>query len=495
MKSLRIQNLKSIKDSGNIDIKPLTILIGRNSSGKSSFVRSLPLLKQSAMKKLSSPILWYGEYVDFGSFRNSLNDSCDADKDYIVFSLTYDLKEGKHFSRYGIYTNPRINKITLELHISEGNINKYVFVLDKRHKFSLEFNKDNGKYDLFINGSDDVKGNYNVLNNSFAFFWISENDETIYYYFDYNVIPDELFKKYSISNENEIQARRIVSRLNNEIIFDDKLRMEETKKLLDQVFNKSEKKDEIFDNYLNIICNNLLKFKVTSIVNFIGEYFSSSFDTIQYFQPIRSRGDRYYRVQGLDISKVDSDGTNAPMILYSMEQKERKAFEIWCLDNFGFKYIVDKYDQKGDSASILVKTKDEEKEHNLTDVGFGYSQVLPIILSIWKNQNEKRGIYKKQLIIIEQPELHLHPAFQKKIMSIIIKLITNREYDIRFLIETHSETIINFIGRCVRDELIKNDDINLIIVEKEQKDSSFKSIKYSKDGYIENWPSGFFSGD
>ena len=65
MKSLRIQNLKSIKDSGNIDIKPLTILIGRNSSGKSSFVRSLPLLKQSAMKKLSSPILWYGEYVEF----------------------------------------------------------------------------------------------------------------------------------------------------------------------------------------------------------------------------------------------------------------------------------------------------------------------------------------------------------------------------------------------------------------------------------------------
>ena len=65
MKSIRIQNLKSIVDSGNIELNNMTVVIGKNSSGKSTLLRVFPLLKQSMTKRLSSPILWYGDYVDF----------------------------------------------------------------------------------------------------------------------------------------------------------------------------------------------------------------------------------------------------------------------------------------------------------------------------------------------------------------------------------------------------------------------------------------------
>ena len=51
-----------------IELKPITLLVGRNSSGKSSFLRALPLLKQSVTTRTRSPILWWGDFVDFGSF-------------------------------------------------------------------------------------------------------------------------------------------------------------------------------------------------------------------------------------------------------------------------------------------------------------------------------------------------------------------------------------------------------------------------------------------
>jgi AAA15 family ATPase/GTPase len=67
---LKIKNFRSLKDTGNIEIKPITILVGRNSSGKSSFLRTFPMLKQSTEEKTKSPILLYGNYVDFGSYRD-----------------------------------------------------------------------------------------------------------------------------------------------------------------------------------------------------------------------------------------------------------------------------------------------------------------------------------------------------------------------------------------------------------------------------------------
>lgn len=73
MESLRIKGLRSLLDTGRIPIKPLTILVGENSSGKSTFVRSFPLLRQSIDAKTKGPILWYGPYVDFGLFEDALS--------------------------------------------------------------------------------------------------------------------------------------------------------------------------------------------------------------------------------------------------------------------------------------------------------------------------------------------------------------------------------------------------------------------------------------
>lgn len=71
IKSMRIKNFKSIQDSGDIEFRPITIFIGGNNSGKSSFLQFLLMLKQTAeSRNTASPLIVEGEYVRLGSFED-----------------------------------------------------------------------------------------------------------------------------------------------------------------------------------------------------------------------------------------------------------------------------------------------------------------------------------------------------------------------------------------------------------------------------------------
>ena len=69
-----LSNLRRLRTVPPIELRPITILVGRNSSGKSTYLRSLALLRQSITTRTSSPILWYGDQVDFGSYEVSISD-------------------------------------------------------------------------------------------------------------------------------------------------------------------------------------------------------------------------------------------------------------------------------------------------------------------------------------------------------------------------------------------------------------------------------------
>lgn len=87
LKSIKIENLRSLKDTGYIELKPLNILLGANSSGKSTFLRSFPLLTQSVRKELRGPISWFDDsLVDFGDYNTAFNKYAEKD-DTIKFSF------------------------------------------------------------------------------------------------------------------------------------------------------------------------------------------------------------------------------------------------------------------------------------------------------------------------------------------------------------------------------------------------------------------------
>lgn len=95
---------------------------------------------------------------------------------------------------------------------------------------------------------------------------------------------------------------------------------------------------------------------------------------------------------------------------------------------------------------------------------------------------------------IEQPELHLHPALQAKLVDVIVNIMQNSDNDIRFIIETHSETIINRLGNLIYKEKLNKDQVGVLIFNKElgDDDTTVQFGNYDEEGYLENWPAGFF---
>ena len=73
--TIQIKNVRSLKDTKEVKLSPLTLLVGENSSGKSTFLRLFPLIKQSTSKRTDGPLLWAGDvddYVDFGRFAETV---------------------------------------------------------------------------------------------------------------------------------------------------------------------------------------------------------------------------------------------------------------------------------------------------------------------------------------------------------------------------------------------------------------------------------------
>ena len=182
------------------------------------------------------------------------------------------------------------------------------------------------------------------------------------------------------------------------------------------------------------------------------------------------------------------------MILRSLTPKRKMEFEKWCTENFGFHYSIKDFGDESESTSVIV-VEGDGGEHNLTDSGFGYSQVFPIVLAIWLNLSEKPNKHDL-IVVIEQPELHLHPAFQKKILDIFTKVFAitaKSRAKIKFVLETHSETIVNYLGSLIARDVVSKEDVNLIVADKAEQHTRFTSMVFDNQGIIENWPVGFFS--
>ena len=127
MNSIRIENLRSLQDTGMIKLSPLTILLGNNSSGKSTFLRAFPLLKQSFQEKILGPISFFGSLVDFGNFdtaimRNNNNNT-------ISISLSFDISEKDFLILYSRKTKFKNKKpVNIKLEFKKYNSSDVLYI-------------------------------------------------------------------------------------------------------------------------------------------------------------------------------------------------------------------------------------------------------------------------------------------------------------------------------------------------------------------------------
>lgn len=487
METIRIQNLKSILDSGEIELKDMTVVIGKNSSGKSTLLRVFPLLKQSIAKRLSSPILWYGDYVDFGSFKKALHHDAQREEIILTFSL------GK-ISLFDSYSDSHQTETTLSLTFNDKNISEYLICFKGYGELLFKLH-DKGHYQLFLDKEliENIKFRPAIED---SFFPKKTDTQKSIYYYRYRLMMDDLIFE-SITNVNKSNNNDLTPLI---ITFDKNRRMKICEKLYKEAPKRFIFKDDSEKMPAEKIADIFLEEAISDLLNGVEKAFKSTFENIQYFGPLRSRGDRFYRVQGLNVDEVDSNGDNAPMILYRMNNVEKKKFQEWCTENLGFYYDVLDSGDGNETTSVIVRCDSNNDDYNMTDVGFGYSQIFPIILSIWISFfSSLRGRdVSHKIIVIEQPELHLHPAFQKKIINTFFKLsqiVRNRKKSLKFVIETHSETIVNHLGLLVSEDKIDRNMINLLVCEKSNNESIFNKMIFNSDGTIQNWPAGFFSDD
>lgn len=251
-----------------------------------------------------------------------------------------------------------------------------------------------------------------------------------------------------------------------------------------------------FITYNNLCLANALPQLLSSIDHELHNYFNNC----KYVAPIRAKAVRYYRRQNLSVLEVDANGDNLPMYLDNLTGKQKESYQTFIKSIFGFEPFI-----KTSEGHLAINIKNENgDEYNLTDLGYGYSQILPIITKLWHayNIDEKSNYFHrhgKQIVtlLIEQPELHLHPAMQAQLADAFIQAINNAKENkitLKLIIETHSSTIINRFGRRISENSINEDDIGVTLFNHDisLNQSSIQTTKYNSNGVLEAWPIGFF---
>ncbi len=143
---------------------------------------------------------------------------------------------------------------------------------------------------------------------------------------------------------------------------------------------------------------------------------------------------------------------------------------------------------------LLIRDEASDIELAPQDIGVGISQVLPVVVAAL---HHKTGI-----VAIEQPELHIHPAFQVALGDLFIEQIRQRQ-DIIFILETHSEHLMLRFLRRIRETSDKEapegltltpSELSIYFIEREEGGISCHSIRVDEDGdFIDRWPKGFFA--
>lgn len=533
--SIGVKNLRSFSEHTRIELKPITVFIGRNSSGKSSLIRLFPLLRQSFETTTTGPILWYGTFVDYGDFNQAISKSNNEDGLIeLNFGLTCDTAPRLRRHKEGIEKRfPSLN-FDLSLAITESN--------QKTITDSISYTIDKTKLTIIPNYSESTA----II--------ISEN-ESFYFEKEYildAIVDDKFFPTlYWPSNaENkrtlkdsewadgdpftpftdfgfrrrqrsaERQHNIIISQSAAEAVKDyfhhsaskeniatelSYIRSHSKDRLehgLRAVFSKHStfirnlNNPEINQEIIEILHAFMLVKNYNSTSSMLNENLKSSFSSIKYLGPIRANTERYYRFQDFQVEEMDHTGSNLAMILNSFPEQEKQNFQSWTLDNFGFVVSISVV---GSHYAIKIKTVQDTDEHNISDMGFGYSQVLPIIMSIWLEMQNLESNDEEVIFVIEQPELHLHPAYQANVAKLFAKVIyaaKENSKNIKIIFETHSQSMIDALGEAIENKTIDKDDVSVIIFDKtKEKGTLATNALFDDEGYFVNWPVGFFSGN
>jgi len=419
-------------DTGWLELRPITLLFGRNSSGKSVIIRALRLLKQS-LDHVSEhvPFVFAAENgVDLGEFKTTVHKQ--AEKEPITFHFRCDLSRATTDVLEAL--RERINRLLIE--------GGHQPIPSKDMSTDL---------DISLSFAWDQKNRYVV---PIAIQIICPWDAI-----------EELGRRVIFSSERhmeEIEKQGSWTWLDEWTPWSEFLYEHESSKVEAPWASATFSLSVGFWPRLTALPGKILPDDPKSttdfglIANLLGEFqaiIEEFLRSIEYLGPIRPAPARAYSLDQFEKRRWEQRGLKAFIRYLSEDVDEEKVNQIseWIRRlELGTAVKPTKYyaGDLGLMSEVIVDESQEIPKVNLVDVGFGASQVLPILVQSVLAEPGK-------LVIIEQPELHLHPRAQARLADLFVdkiqKLVEDpkqpgkpkREYtDVHFLLETHSEHIL-----------------------------------------------------
>lgn len=183
-------------------------------------------------------------------------------------------------------------------------------------------------------------------------------------------------------------------------------------------------------------------------------------------------------------------GISNKSVLYPDGQSEKLQYqtEMWMSGiSPGVRIDFDNYDGANSvGLRIRQKNKDETTSDyfSVRNVGFGISYVLPIVLSLLKAQ-------KGDLVILENPEAHLHPRGQRMMGELVARAAQG---GVQVILETHSDHLMNGIRIGVKNKVICQEKVQINFFQNNQMTGRKEILnpQIQEDGRLSSWPDGFF---
>ena len=382
VKSISFENYKAFFEKQTMQLKPITILIGKNSSGKSSIAKLFTLLENSLMGDIDEPLLLKNSGVELG-------DEFD--------NLFFDNNPG------GIPLGFKI--------VFENDVQVEVGLLKKVEGYGLDIlqwkYKDNTQeFDLELNGDE----------------YLDTLSKKVYKCEFNGFIPSRLIEKTT--------ARNLATGL------------------------RIEKIDVDYIGPFRILPK---------------RYFYLTGQT--YFRDTGVTGENAYTMLGISKLKKD-DG------LY-------KSVGKWYKDHFdGWELKVD---DRSKRPLIQILLSKNDTDMNIVDVGQGMNQALPLVVRA--NVEDRPD----SMIVLEQPELHLHPAAHGDLAELFAR--STKINNQIFIIETHSENMLLRFRKLIIENdfgLTQNDVVIYWLEDAESKGQELMEITIDENGVLSDWRDGVF---
>lgn len=458
---LQLENFKKFSNLSLDLSQPITLIYGENSSGKTSAIRALLALMQTfSIQNKHNMLSAHGEYVDLGFYKDYIKDHNTKNRLGISFTSDdfFPLDPRKRSKR-----SLTTHKFCYDFDVDSSQSRLYSFSEKVFHpKLSEYIPPINAKYSV-PDFTDTVE--------TFKFTRLQTRS-----YFNFTVHPLVYIGVYQAWDKFSEDVSKLIPGKPKTVNLQQKFSFQNIKRA---VYNESD---------------NISRYIFRRSMDQIEKIFSS----LHYLGPFRMTPFRSYKIS-TQSSNVGINGENTPVALsrlHAMAQKDRSArklstqkfnnFTNWFEMIFPGKTVI----AEPNEDIVRLKIGNSERSDSIADVGFGFSQVLPILV-------QAAAMDPGETLIIEQPELHLHPRAQVAFANF---LTSASHYGIKFIIETHSEHILKGLQLNISNTTsatLQNEDLELscdsLKIYYFNKEDTYDLMQLNQWGEIEGgWPRGFF---